>query len=365
MTIPHLKAVDCVADDQSLLLSLDPRRRVELADPTGQIRALLLLLRDGTRSPAELCAALRKRWPDTTAADVIKAISDLDAFGWLDDAQAERQLTDYERERYFSNLAFFDAYTTLRLSREAIQRRLIESRVVVLGVGGLGSAVVQDLAGLGVSHLTLVDHDVVALRNFARQFTYAESRLGRSKVDEVARWLHAFDSRIAVEVARTRVAGPDDVRRVARAADLVVSAADDPPEIDLWVNEACVSAGVPFIRGGLAYMQGLYWSVDPGRSACRQCLEAYRSRLADGVDHPVVSWERVLRRGRVNRAIGPVAHLLGALVAMEALRYLTGVHPPLSAGCYRLVDFSADGANATDAWPADPNCAVCAVAPAR
>jgi molybdopterin-synthase adenylyltransferase len=135
--------------------------------------------------------------------------------------------------------------------------------------------------------------------------------------------------------------------------------------VDRWVNEACVAAGVPFIRGGLAYTQGLYWSVDPGRSACRECLESHRARLAGGIDRATVDWPRVIRQDRVNRAIGPVASVLGGLVAMEAMRYLTGVVPPVSAGCYQLIDFATDCSVRTDAWPADPDCPVCATAPAR
>jgi molybdopterin-synthase adenylyltransferase len=148
-------------------------------------------------------------------------------------------------------------------------------------------------------------------------------------------------------------------------ADLVVSAIDEPDEVDRWVNEACVAAGVPFIRGGLAYTQGLYWSVDPGRSACRECLERHRVRLAAGIDRAAVDWPRVIRQDRVNRAIGPVASVLGGLVAMEALRYLTGLVAPVSAGCYQLVDFGSDCSVSTDAWAADPDCPVCATAPLR
>ena len=70
--------------------------------------------------------------------------------------------------------------------------------MVVLGAGGLGSCVVQNLAGLGVSSLTLLDFDRVELRNFARQFTYTEAQCGLPKVEQVAAWLHAFDSRIDV-----------------------------------------------------------------------------------------------------------------------------------------------------------------------
>ena len=359
MAVPRLKSVDMVADGETLLLSLDPRTRVELADPTGQVRALLALLREGTRAPEELRAALAVERRELDAA-----LEALDGLGWLEDAAAPRRLGDYERERYFSNLAFFDAFTTLGRDREEIQTRLLDSHVVVLGAGGLGSAVVQNLVGLGVSALTLLDFDVVELRNFARQFTYVEAQRGLPKAEQVAAWVHAFDSRVDVTALNARVTGPDDVSSLLPGADLVVAAIDDPDDVDLWVNEACVGAGVPFIRGGLAYVQGLYWSVDPGRSACRNCLELHRAALAEDVDRPVVAWERMLRSERVNRAIGPVAQLLGSLVAMEALRYLTGIVPPVSAGCYQLVDFSGSCSISADPWPRDRDCPVCASAPA-
>lgn len=365
MLRPRLKPVNCVADGETLILSLDPRERIELADPTGHVRTLLLVLAGGLYAADELCAALGEHGHHVDRAELDEALALLDGLGWLEDAGAPRRLTGYERERYFSNLAFFDAFTTLERGREEIQQRLIESRVVVLGAGGLGSSVVQNLAGLGVSSLTLLDFDRVELRNFARQFTYTEAQCGLPKVEQVAAWLQAFDSRIDVTVVNDRVDGPDDVRALLPGADLVVAAIDDPDDVDLWVNEACVGAGVPFIRGGLAYVQGLYWSVDPGRSACRHCLELHRATLAQDVDRAVATGELVLRGARVNRAIGPVAQLLGSLVAMEAVRYLTGITAPVSAGCYQLVDFSGSCSISADPWPRDPDCPVCAAAPRR
>jgi len=364
MATPRLKQVNCVADEGALLISLDPRSRVELADPTGQIRELLVLLREGTRTAGQLRAELAGRFPGVTQSEVDDALESLDELGWLEDAAAPECLTDYERERTFSNLAFFDAFTTLDRGREEIQWQLMESRLVVLGAGGLGSSVIQNLVGLGVNRLTLLDCDRVELKNFARQFTYTEAQIGLPKVEQVAAWVRAFDSRADVTAVNARVDGPDDVRALLAGADLVVSAIDDPDEVDLWVNEACVGAGVPLIRGGLAYMQGLYWSVDPGRSACRRCLEIHRAGLEQDIDLPLVTWERVLRSERVNRGIGPVAQLLGSLVAMEALRYLTGIVPPVSAGTYQLVDFSGDCSISSDAWPRDPDCTVCVTAPA-
>jgi molybdopterin/thiamine biosynthesis adenylyltransferase len=356
---PRLKSLNCLAGDDTLLVSLDPRQRIELADPTGQVLAMLQLLHEGTRTPEQLATVLAHRWPDVSVADVHDVLEALNDFGWLEDADARLQLSEYQRERYFSNLAFFDGFTSLDRPREAYQARLLNSRVLLLGAGGLGSSVLQNLAGLGVGHVTLVDFDRVELKNLARQFTYGEAQVGAPKVEQLARWVRSFNTEMRVEAINRRIETSDDVLQVLSDAELVISAIDQPDDIDLIVNAACMAAAVPFIRGGLAYLQGLYWSVQPGRSACRLCLDTHREVLADNVDSVLTRWPSILRADRPNRAIGPVAQLLGALVSMEALRYLTGLTPPVSAGCYQLVDFSTDCSITSDAWPRDPACPLC------
>jgi molybdopterin/thiamine biosynthesis adenylyltransferase len=363
--VPRLKPVTCAAAGSLLLVSLDPRHRIEINDEDGEVRALLGLLAEGTRTITQLTEALSVGRAGRTESDVRSVLAQLDALGWLEDAAAAPLLDDRERERFHSNLAFFDAFTALGTPRETFQRRLTDAHVVVLGAGGLGSCVLQSLAGFGVGRLTLLDHDTVELRNFARQFTYFPDQVGRRKVDQVAAWLAAFHPEAEVTAVHARVDGPDDVRALLADADLLISAIDTPDEVDLWVNEACVGAGVPFIRAGLAYVQGLYWSVDPGRSACRECLERHRRRLADGIDATVAASRVVLEPARINRGIGPVAQVLGGLAALEGMRYLTGLAAPISAGCYRLIDFDGSCETSTDPWPRDPACPVCATAGRR
>ncbi|AGL19086.1 ThiF family adenylyltransferase [Actinoplanes sp. N902-109] len=363
MARPRLKSLDCTGRDGKLVVSIDPRQRVELDDPDGHVRLLLQLAAEGSRETGALIAEFTRVRPEVPAADVAQALESLDGFGWIEDLDRPAALDDTQRERYFSNLAFFDAFTSLGRGREDIQDRLVRSHVLVLGAGGLGSHVVQHLAGLGVGRLTIVDFDVVDLRNFARQFTYTPSQLGNSKVHQVAAWVSAFDPAVTVRPVHRRVETTADVEDLLTGVDLVVGAIDQPEGIDLTINAACVAAGVPYIRGGLAYLQGVYWSVDPGRSACRQCLETRRAReLAADAGAHAVTWPEVLRRDRVNRAIGPVAGMLGALVAMEVLRYLTGIVPPVSAATYQLVDFRSDCHLSVDAWTAEPGCPVCATA---
>ncbi len=143
---------------------------------------------------------------------------------------------------------------------------------------------------------------------------------------------------------------------------------DSPDQIDAWVNQACVPAGVPFVRGGMWVTQGVVWSVDPGRSPCVNCRSVGEDRAAPDpgvadLDAELATVRLHATRPRTNRGIGPVAGLLGALAAFEVVRYLTGFEPPAYAGRPMMIDFAAGCAMHHTSWSRDPGCTVCAAAP--
>jgi len=331
-----------------------------LADPSGQVEALFGLLRDGTRDIDQLARELAGRYPDLAAGDVASAIEALDELRLLADAE-RKPLPPAQAERYFSNVAFFDAFASLERPAEHFQQRLLDAHVVVLGAGGLGCTVLMNLAGLGVGRLTLLDHDLVEPRNFARQFLYAHADIGTPKVERAAARLEAFDPTLRVRTVNRQVGGAAEVASLLDGADLLVTGIDRPTEVDLWVNEACLGAGVPYVRGGMLPTRVVYWSVDPGRSACYACALRADAESASGTAG--VARRLAPELPTINRGIGPVASLIGSLVAMEALRYLTGFASPVAAGRFRLVDFRAGFNETEQPWRRDPNCAACASVP--
>ncbi|HEV2782176.1 MAG TPA: ThiF family adenylyltransferase [Actinophytocola sp.] len=351
-----------VADE--LVVAFDPSEQIVLADPSGQVEALFRLLREGTRDTVRLAGELAEDYPDVTATEVESAIEALDSLRLLENAERE-PLPDGQVERYFSNLAFFETFASLDRSAEDFQRRLLDSHVVVLGAGGLGSTVLLNLAGLGVGRLTVLDHDRVEPRNFARQFLYSDADIGSLKVERAAARLLAFHPGLRVRTVARRVTGPADVAPLLPDADLLITGVDRPDEVDVWVNEACLAAGVPYVRGGMLPTRVVYWSVDPGRSACYSCALRADALATDGVRTASVARRLAPQLPAVNRGIGPVASLVGSLVAMEALRYLTGFAAPAAAGRFRVVDFRAGGTETDQPWPRDPDCAACAAVPTR
>src|SRR5690606_21292839 len=133
-------------------------------------------------------------------------------------------------ERHFSNLEFFAAYSGLRRPRTDFLHRLRSAHVLVLGVGGGGSALVMSLAGLGVGRLTLVDRDDLEPRNFARQFLYRHADLGRSKVDRAAEWVREFDPTIEVRTVDRWIGGPADLADLVSGVDAVAGGLDGHPD---------------------------------------------------------------------------------------------------------------------------------------
>jgi molybdopterin/thiamine biosynthesis adenylyltransferase len=363
--VPKLKELTWERAADELVVALDPSEQLVLADPSGQVEELFRLLREGTRDMAQLVIELTGRHPDLTGDEVASAIETLDELHLLQDARRD-PLPAEQSERYFSNLAFFETFASLHHPAEQFQRRLLEAHVVVLGAGGLGCTVLFNLAGLGVGRVTVLDHDRVEARNFARQFLYTDTDIGAIKVERAADRLRAFNPGMRVDTVTRRVAGPADVAPLLADADLLITGVDRPDEVDLWVNEACLAAGVPYVRGGILPTRVVYWSVDPGRSACYSCaLRADAAQAAAGSDTAIVARRLAPGLPVVNRGIGPVASLVGSLVAMEALRYLTGFAAPVAAGRFRVVDFRCGVTETEQPWPRDPDCAACAAVPVR
>lgn len=346
---PRLKSYYKQVNDSEIILVRDPGVQITLPDPGGEIRRLLELL-NGERTTEEVTALLASARPGLTADDVTEAVLALNQAGLLEDAAAPVSLSAWQQERYLSNLAFFGTFASLERSRYQFQETLRGARVVMLGAGGLGSTVLYDLAGLGVGHLTVLDCDRVEARNLARQFLYSEADVGRPKLQLAVERLRAFNSEIEIVPVERRVHGPADVAPLLDRADLVICGIDTPREVYTWVNEACVAARVPWIAGGMYVARGTYYSVQPGRSGCLACLKLMQERQGDAAFTPPE---------RINRGIGPVASLMGALVAQEAVRYLTGFAPPVSAGRYWVVDFVTGHADVGLEWPKLPDCPVC------
>lgn len=239
----------------------------------------------------------------------------------------------------------------LRYSRQILlaqvdiagQLRLKDARVLIIGLGGLGSPVALYLAAAGVGELHLADFDQVDLSNLQRQVLHDESRIGQGKVDSALQRLAALNPEVRLVPLREALDADSLAARIA-AVDLVLDCSDNFTT-RAAANAACVATGRPLVSGAAIRLEGQLSVFDPRRadSPCYHCLYGEGSEAELSCSEAGV--------------LGPVVGLVGSLQALEALKLLAGFGEPL-VGRLLLVD--AAGSRFRELRVRrDPGCPVC------
>ncbi|MHC4622668.1 MAG: HesA/MoeB/ThiF family protein [Planctomycetota bacterium] len=213
-------------------------------------------------------------------------------------------LTDQQIERYSRQII-------LEEIGGAGQEKLLSSRVLIVGAGGLGSPAALYLAAAGVGTIGLVDDDNVDLTNLQRQIIHHTGDLGAEKVDSARTKIKAINRRTTVRTYRTR-ATAENISQIIREYDFVIDGTDNFPSKFL-INDACYFEKVAFSHAGILRFFGQLITVLPGQTACYRCI--FRSPPPAGVV-PSCSEAGVL---------GALAGVIGSLQATEAMKYLLGV----------------------------------------
>lgn len=224
------------------------------------------------------------------------------------------------------------------------QARICEASVLVVGAGGLGCPVALYLGAAGVGRLLLADGDTVDLTNLQRQIGHATAAIGENKAASLARSVRAINPEIDVRPMGQALADTALHEAVA-AVDLVVDASDNFATRHA-VNRACVWLGKPLVSGAAIGFSGQLAVFDSGRaeSPCYHCL------FPDHAD------EAELHCAEAG-VISPLVGVIGAMQALEALKYLAGAGEPLIG---RLLLWDGLRAEArVMRVPRDPACPVC------
>nr|WP_276617545.1 molybdopterin-synthase adenylyltransferase MoeB [Pseudomonas sp. TMW22089] len=239
----------------------------------------------------------------------------------------------------------------LRYSRQILlqqvdiegQLKLKNSRVLIVGVGGLGSPVALYLAAAGVGELHLADFDSVDLTNLQRQIIHDSASIGQSKVDSAMQRLAAINPQIKL-VAHRSALDADTLADAVSQVDLVLDCCDNFGTREA-VNAACFVERKPLVSGAAIRLEGQLSVFDSRQPAspCYHCLYGHGSE-----DELTCSEAGV---------IGPLVGLVGSLQALEALKLLAGFGEPLVG---RLLLIDALGTRFRELRvKRDPGCSVC------
>lgn len=237
--------------------------------------------------------------------------------------------------------------TLLRYSRQILlpeidvtgQQRWLDANVLIIGLGGLGSAVALYLAAAGVGHLLLNDHDAVDESNLQRQILHRQSSLGWTKTDSAAQSIRDLNPAAKLTLLNHRL-NTDELAHYVAQADAVVDCSDNFTT-RFALNAACVAQRKPLVSGAAIRFEGQLCVFIPGAGPCYRCLyEDNGETEATCAD---------------NGVIAPLVGVIGSLQALETLKVLLN-----QSSNGKLLLFDAKRLN----WrslsvPRDPHCPVC------
>jgi len=192
------------------------------------------------------------------------------------------------------------------------QQALKQARVLVVGAGGLGSPVIAYLAGAGIGKLGIVDHDAVSLSNLHRQVIHTET--GANKAASAGRFAHALNPHVAIAIHPDRL-DAGNAPTILASYDLVLDGTDNLATRRI-VAATCETLGLPLVSGAVSMFDGQITVFAPGGARFADLYPAE----ADDADLPSCEATGIL---------GPLTGIIGALMAMEAIKLITGIGEPL------------------------------------
>ncbi|HUX82380.1 MAG TPA: molybdopterin-synthase adenylyltransferase MoeB [Halothiobacillus sp.] len=223
------------------------------------------------------------------------------------------------------------------------QQRLNESRVLIVGLGGLGSPVALYLAAAGVGELVLADFDQVDLSNLQRQIAHDMASVGQDKVASAAARIRAINPDVTIRQITEKLT-PENLDAEIARVDLVCDCSDNF-ELRFAVNAACMRARKPLVSGAAIRMEGQVSVFDPRQpdSPCYRCL--YREEGHEAL------------RCSDTGVLAPLVGMIGSLQATEAIKVLVGFGEPL-VGRLALFDLKRTEFR-TIRFHRDADCPVC------
>src|SRR5919107_5829267 len=256
--------------------------------------------------------------------------------------EVPKVLTPEQKERYGRHLLLPE------IGAEG-QAKLLGSKVLLLGAGGLGSPTALYLAAAGVGTMGIVDDDDVDLSNLKRQVIHTTDRIGTPKVESAAKTIAGLNPDVDVVQYRTRL-DASNIMEIIDGYDVIVDGVDNFPTRYL-LNDATVRLGIPVVSASILGFDGQLSVFKPHDGPCYRCL------------YPVPPPAELAPSCGANGVLGVLPGTMGLLQATEVIKLVTGAGEPLVG---RLLLYEALGATFTELKVRrDPECEICSKDPSE
>lgn len=264
-----------------------------------------------------------------------------------------------DKERWSKNTEFFGSYCRANENKYRKQKSLSTIKITILGLGGVGSNVLLNLAALGVLNFRIVDFDEVSLSNLNRQVLYNATDVGLYKCEIAKSKILQFLPRANIEQFNKKLENEKDVVDIVDGQDFVIVAADTPRDKILdWVNSACVKFKTPYICGGVDSLWATYFSIIPGVSGCMECWKQSASHYSS-LYQDIIRAEHFVSAVSPNVAIMPMISMVSSLISTEFLKIVTSISEPNALGKLCVFNFKTAHITVQEAWEKIPKCPIC------
>lgn len=191
------------------------------------------------------------------------------------------------------------------------QKKLLDSKVLIAGAGGLGSTVIANLAAVGIGKLGIIDNDILELTNLNRQYIHKFKNIGRVKVDSAKEWINEFNPDVNVQIYQTRL-DEENYKEIVKDYDLIIDCFDSYKSKFL-LNQIAIESEKTLIHGGVTEFYGQVTTIIPGETACLACIIP---------DFDVAAYS-------VKGVISPAVTTIASIQSLEVVKVLLGIGEPL------------------------------------
>ncbi|MDF1653882.1 MAG: ThiF family adenylyltransferase [Coxiellaceae bacterium] len=357
---PNLKpVVEYCWSDGATSFFMRPGVSIDIPDSEKFVFGLCELM-DGLKETDDLVKELSVCYPINKKI-LISLLDILNNEFLLEDSHYNNTavLDSYTRKRWSRNIEFLSSYCYFDENKYFLQKRLMDSSVLILGLGGVGSNVLLSLSALGVRKITVIDYDVISLENLNRQVLYKEGDVGKKKSESAVNNIRELDQGNAITQKEIKISSAKQLYDLVCNKDLVVSAIDEPRDKILdWVNEACVRFGIPYIVGGLDSRWASCFTIVPGITGCMECWKI-EARKKGMLHQEVMKSANFRSSGITNVAVMPLIQIVVGLISADAMKLLSGIAQPASLGKLLVYDISDSVTKTVEEWCIDEDCSVC------
>ena len=185
------------------------------------------------------------------------------------------------------------------------QKKITQSKILIIGAGGLGSPAAFYLAAAGIGHIGIADPDIVTLSNLNRQILHLPGHIGKLKVGSARLTLNRFNPDIVIIPYPLKLTSPEQFADLIPGYDLILDCSDNY-ETRYAINEACIHHQKPWVYGAVSEFEGQVMTILPGITPCFSCLYSAARSVSE---NPVA-------------VMGVAPGLIGILQATEALKFI-------------------------------------------